>query len=143
MNRRSVLLMSAISFSTTLAGCFGESEDSSENENNSENNNENDDTNEELDPPRDLIIENNHDQSHIISVVLAKGEEIHRDEYELEPDSREQIKGVITESGEYTLEGTLEDGSSEMIEQTVYSEIWHAYVTVTENGELFLSYDVE
>lgn len=97
-----------------------------------------------LDPPRDLVLENHHDDIHTVSVTLSReGEELHNGDHTLEPDMENRIKNLIFEPGNYRLKATLEDGTTETIEQTVSNEVWHAYVTITEDGELFLSYDVE
>lgn len=69
------------------------------------------------------------------------GNEVHADEYELEQDTEERIEEVITEAGEYTLEAELEDGTSETEDQNVSSETGDGYVTITEDEELFISYD--
>lgn len=141
-----ILTLSGFIFSPSFAGCISEGggtddeNDSQEDENDGENTeNESQGT---LDPPRDLVLENNHDEVHTITVTLSKEDELHSGEYELKPASEKRIKELIIEPGEYALKATLEDGTSKTREQNVYSEIWHVYITITEDGELFISHDV-
>lgn len=97
-----------------------------------------------FDSPRDLVLENQHDKAHTIIVSLTHdADEIHSGKYDIEPDSDRRIKNVMFEPGDYLLEATLEDGTSETVEQTVTNEVWHGYVTITEDKDLFISYDVE
>ncbi|WP_255194151.1 hypothetical protein [Natronobeatus ordinarius] len=97
---------------------------------------------EPLEPPRDLVVENLHDEPHTVEVVVTRdGEELVDDEYTVEPGSTVELEAVAEYSGEYEIV-VRRDDVAERYRWTVYDEVFDAFVTIEPDGELWISEDV-
>lgn len=158
MYRRTFAAGAGIALSTFLGGCVSGNSDPGENsqddgnggeDDNGNNNDDKDDCENpgdtvSLDPPRDVLLENRHDEERTVTINLTTAdEEIHSGEHDLAPDSKQRIEALIDKTGVYTLEASLEDGRTETLEIDVSSMTWDLIVGITPDDELMLTYTVE
>lgn len=98
---------------------------------------------ESLEPPRDLVLANESDETRTITVtLLGEAGEIHHGEHELEAHTEDRVEDVIAEPGEHVIEATLDSGERDTVKQRVSDEVGDGYITITEDAELFVSYDM-
>ena len=97
---------------------------------------------EPLESPRDLLVENLHDESHTVEIrVTRDGEQLVDGEHTVEPGSTVELEAVAEYRGEYHVVATLDD-VIERYRWAVDDEVFDAFVTIESDGELSIGEDV-